>query len=195
MRVALYARVSTDDRGQDPQNQLTQLRSFAASQGWEVCMEYADEATGRKGDRVAFNRMWQDAERHKFDCLLFWSLDRLTREGPFQTLLYLRQLSDMGVKFKSYTEQYVDTLGVFGEAIIGLLAAIAKQESIRMSERIRAGLQRARAKGKHIGRPSADVDMIAVSARRASGESLRSIARGLGVSPALLVKRAKAGAL
>jgi DNA invertase Pin-like site-specific DNA recombinase len=165
---------------------------FADKQGWTVCTVYADKATGRNGDREQFSKMWADAEHHKFDVLLFWSLDRLTREGPLKTLLYLQQLSDHGVKYKSYTEQYVDTLGVFGEAIIGLLAAIAKQESIRMRERIKAGLDRARANGKHIGRPAADVDMDAVQARRQAGESLRSIARTLGVSPALLVKRAKA---
>jgi DNA invertase Pin-like site-specific DNA recombinase len=97
--------------------------------------------------------MWKEAEAHRFDCLLFWSLDRLTREGTFATLQYLRRLSDLGIKFKSYTEQYVDSLGVFGEAIIGILAAVAQQERIRISERTKAGLERVRKKGKRLGRP------------------------------------------
>jgi len=65
----------------------------------------------------------------------------------------LRRLSDLGIKFKSYTEQYVDSLGVFGEAIIGILAAVAQQERIRLSERTKAGLERVRKKGKRLGRP------------------------------------------
>ena len=76
----------------------------------------------------------------------------MTREGTFATLQYLRRLSDLGIKFKSYTEQYVDSLGVFGEAIIGILAAV-EQERIRISERTKAGLERVRKKGKRLGRP------------------------------------------
>jgi DNA invertase Pin-like site-specific DNA recombinase len=89
--------------------------------------------------------------KHGFEYLLFWSLDRLTREGTFATLQNLRRLSDHGVKFKSYTDQYVDSLGVFGEAIIGILAAVAQQERIRLSERTKAGLARVRAKGVSAG--------------------------------------------
>jgi len=90
--------------------------------------------------------MRKDAEKHRFDCLLFWSLDRLTREGTFKTLQYLRSLTEHGVKFKSYAEQYLDTLGSFGEAIAGLLAALAQQETRRISERTKAGMETARAK-------------------------------------------------
>ena len=97
--------------------------------------------------------MWKDAEAHRFDGLLFWSLDRLTREGTFATLQYLRRLSDLGIKFKSYTEQYIDSLGIFGEAIISVLAVVAQQERIRMSERTKAGLARIRSRGKKLGRP------------------------------------------
>src|SRR5438552_2325473 len=109
MRIALYARVSTENRGQDPLNQLLLLREFAAKQGWTIAEEYTDHATGKNGDRTHFHRMMKDVGRHKFECLLFYSLDRLTREGTFKTLCYLRQLTDAGVKYKSYTEQYLDT--------------------------------------------------------------------------------------
>lgn len=153
LRVALYARVSTDDKGQDPLNQLLQLREFALKQGWTIVMEFTDEQTAKNGNRVGFKSMWKAAEGHRFDCLVFWSLDRLTREGTFPTLQYLRRLSDLGIKFKSYTEQYVDSLGVFGEAIIGIVAAVAQQERIRLSERTKAGLARVRAQGVKIGRP------------------------------------------
>src|SRR5262249_12321165 len=133
MKAALYARVSTDDKGQDPFNQLRQLRDFARNQAWTVSEEYTDQASGKNGDRAQFRRMMLDASRHKFDVLLFWSLDRLTREGTFKTLCYLRQLTDAGVKYKSYTEQYIDSLGIFGEAIVGIIGAIAQQERLRIS--------------------------------------------------------------
>ena len=111
MKVAIYARVSTDDKGQDPLNQLLELREFSARQGWTVVREYTDEATAKNGERTGFKDMWADVARHRFALLLFWSLDRLTREGTYKTLTYLRRLTDAGVKFKSYTEQYIDSLG------------------------------------------------------------------------------------
>src|SRR6185312_9713412 len=116
MRIAIYARVSTDDKGQDPLNQVLQLRDFAAKQGWTITREYADEASARNSDRPGFSKMWEDAAKHRFDLLLFWSLDRLSREGTYKTLSYLRRLTDSGIQFKSYTEQYIDSLGAFSEA-------------------------------------------------------------------------------
>ncbi len=189
MKIALYARVSTDDKGQDPLNQLFQLREFAMRQGWEITREYVDEVSGKNGDRPAFRQMWIDAAAHRFECLLFWSLDRLSREGSFATLQYLRRLSDHGVKFKSYTEQFVDSLGVFGEAIIGLLAALALQERLRLSERTKAGLARVRAQGTRLGRPTKRLDLELVRSLQANGDSLRKIAKRLKVSPALLSQR------
>ena len=102
LRCAIYARVSTDDKGQDPLNQLLQLREFATRQGWEIVTEYTDEATAKNGDRKGFKALFTDAARRRFDVLLFWSLDRLTREGTFKTHCYLKQLTDAGVKFKSF---------------------------------------------------------------------------------------------
>src|SRR5579864_3911722 len=132
MKAAIYARVSTEDQHLD--NQLAELRRFAAQQGWTIVREYTDKATAKNGDRAGWKQMWKDVSAHRFDVLLFWSLDRLTREGVLKTHLYLKQLTDAGVKFKSYTEQYVDSLGIFGDAIIGLLAAVAQQERIRISD-------------------------------------------------------------
>jgi DNA invertase Pin-like site-specific DNA recombinase len=193
MKVAIYARVSTDDKGQDPLNQLLELREFASRQGWTVAREYTDEATSKNGERTGFQQMWTDVARHRFDLLLFWSLDRLTREGTYKTLTYLRRLTDAGVKFKSFTEQYIDSLGVFGEAIIGVLAAVAAQERIRISERTKAGLARTRAQGTRLGRPVKAVDIRKARKLRAAGRSLREIARRLRVSPALVWQRLKQG--
>ena len=137
--------------------------------------------------------MWVDVAKHRFDLLLFWPLDRLTREGTYKTLTYLRRLTDSGVKFKSYTEQYIDSLGVFGEAIIGVLAAVATQERIRISERTKAGLARTRAQGTRLGRPVKTVDLRKARKLRAAGMSFREIARKLRVSPALVYLKLKVG--
>jgi DNA invertase Pin-like site-specific DNA recombinase len=191
MKVAIYARVSTDDKGKDPLNQLLELREFAARQAWTVVREYTDETTAKNGERTAFKQMWADVAKHRFDLLLFWSLDRLTHEGTYKTLTYFRRLSDAGVKFKSYTEQYIDSLGVFGEAIIGVLAAVAAQERILISERTKAGLARKRAPGIRLGRPVKTVDLRRVRKLRAAGASLREMAQKLCVSPALICLKLK----
>ena len=192
MRVALYTRVSSDDKGQDPLNQLLQLRDFALRQGWTVMREYTDEASAKNGDRAGFKQLWADVGKHKFDLLLFWSLDRLTREGTYKTLSYLQRLTDSGIKFKSYTEQYIDSLGAFSDAIIGVLAAVAAQERLRISERTKAGLARVRARGVRLGRPAAKMDIRKARQLRARGLSLRAIGRKLRVSPALVYQRLKA---
>src|SRR6516162_4631045 len=89
MRVALYGRVSTDDKGQDPENQLTQLRAWCANAGHDVVAEYVDQESGRKGPerRKQFAALFEDASRRKFDCVLFWALDRFSREGMVPTIL------------------------------------------------------------------------------------------------------------
>jgi DNA invertase Pin-like site-specific DNA recombinase len=103
----------------------------------------------------------------------------------------LRRFTDAGVKFKRYTEQYIDSLGVFGEAIIGVLAAVAAQERIRNSERTKAGLARTRAQGTRLGRPVKTVDLRKARKLRAAGMSFREIARKLSVSPALICLKLK----
>jgi DNA invertase Pin-like site-specific DNA recombinase len=152
-RVALYARVSTDDKGQDPLNQLAQLRDFVEKQGWTITKEYVDETSGKDGDRPAFKLLWQDAERHRFDVLLFWSLDRFTREGTLPTLVYLQRLTANGIKYKSYTEQWIDSLGPWADAFIGFIATLNQMERVRISTRVKAGLDRARRQGAKFGRP------------------------------------------
>src|SRR5215467_1305850 len=94
MRIAIYARVSTDDKGQDPENQLRQLRQWCASAGHELVHEYVDHESGRKGtkDRKQFAALFEDAHKRKFDCVLFWALDRFTREGMVPTIMHLQRL-------------------------------------------------------------------------------------------------------
>src|SRR5438132_3796164 len=186
--VAIYARISTRDKGQDFTNQLLALRQFALKQGWIIYREYVDQVTGSTDERPQFQQMFQDASQRRFDVLLFWSLDRLSREGVLETLQHLQRLTSYGVAWRSFTEQYLDSTGIFREAVIGILAAIAKQERVRLGERTRAGLERVRREGKRLGRPAAKVDVSAIRALRIQGESWSEIARRTGLSRATCQK-------
>jgi DNA invertase Pin-like site-specific DNA recombinase len=189
MKVAIYARVSTRDGRQDTENQLRQLRAFAVSQGWILRREYIDHVSGKSSDRQAFQEMFAAASRHEFDILLFWSLDRLSREGTVETLNHLQRLISYGVNYRSFTEQYLDSTGIFKEAVIGILAAVAKQERVRISERVKAGLETAKAKGRKLGRTpvSATIKAVEVRRLREAGNSIRSIAELVGIAPNTVV--------
>lgn len=197
MRVALYARVSTKDKGQDTENQLIQLRAFAATQGWTVTAEYIDRVSGKKGieGRDQFAAMFTAASKRAFDVCLFWSLDRLSREGTVATLNHLERLNSYGVNYRSFTEQYLDSTGIFKEAVIGILAAVARQERVRLSERTIAGLERARAKGNFGGRPKTEdkspKTVLALAALREQGKSIRQIASDLKLSIGTVQKLCK----
>src|SRR5260370_6694839 len=181
MKIGIYGRVSTRDK-QEVENQLVQLREFAAKQGWTISREYVDRETGATSDGEQFQAMFGDAGRRKFDLLLFWSLDRLSREGAVETLQHLQRLTSCGIGYKSFTEQYLDSCGIFKDAVIGILAVIAKQERVRLSERTKAGLAIARSRGRQIGRPRLKVRSSEVANLKARGLSQRAIGRELGIS-------------
>lgn len=175
MRVALYARVSTRDK-QDNENQLAALRGFCHRQGWQIVHEYVDRASGKRSDREQFTKMFQDAAQRQFDLVLFWSLDRFSREGVLETLNHLKRLDSHGVGFRSFTEQYLDSCGMFKDAVLSILATIAKQERVRLSERVRAGLARAKREGRVGGRPKLVIDRHRVAEMRERGATLQAIA-------------------
>ena len=102
---------------------------------------------GKHSDREQFQRLFTDASQRKFDLVLFWSLDRFSREGVLETLNHLQRLAAYGVGYRSFTEQYLDSCGIFKDAVLSILATIAKQERIRLSERTIAGLEKARRAG------------------------------------------------
>ncbi|HUD56972.1 MAG TPA: recombinase family protein [Terracidiphilus sp.] len=183
MRVAIYCRVSTKDKGQDTANQLRQLKAFAAQQNWTVVRVYEETASGRKGEsgREALREVFKEAAKRRWDLLLFWSLDRLSREGAFQTMKYLNRLTEFGIGYRSYCEEYINTTGIFGDVLIALLSTLGKQEAIRVSERTKAGLERARAQGRTGGRPRASITTEQVRLLHEAGKSLNIIAAELGV--------------
>lgn len=184
MRCALYGRVSTKlEKGlQDPEVQLRQLRKFATTQKWEVTVEYVDRESGAKADRPEFKRMMEAASKREFDVLLFWSLDRFSREGIVPVLTNLKRLSDYRVKYRSFQEPYIDTTQEFGDLIAAFAAKLAELERKRIRARVMAGLEKAKADGKKLGRPRVVVDRKNVWDLRNHGKSIREIEAALKIS-------------
>ena len=155
LRVALYARCSTNEDKQDTDTQLLQLRESADRRGWQVVSEYVDYASGGKSrkQRPQFDQMLKDASQRRFDVLYFWRLDRFSREGIEKTIHYLKLLDGWGVKFKSHTEEYLDTDNeLISHILLGVLSYFAKLQREQISENTKAGIERARKQGKRIGR-------------------------------------------
>jgi DNA invertase Pin-like site-specific DNA recombinase len=192
VKIAIYARVSTEK--QDTENQLLQLREFAVRQGWTIVRGYCDYESGSKADRTQFQQMFVDASKRKFDLLLFWALDRLSREGALKTLQHLDWLEGYGVGFRSFTEPYFDSCGIFKEAVVSIVATLAKQERIKRSERTKAGLARVRSEARKLGRPRVAVNASEIARLRSQGLSLRAVGRSLGVSEGTVRRMASAAA-
>jgi DNA invertase Pin-like site-specific DNA recombinase len=185
MRVAIYARVSADDKGQDAENQLRELRDWVINSGHIISREYVDYDSGRKGaeKRKQFAALFDDAAKRKFDCVLFWALDRFSREGMTQTIVHLQRLSIYGVAFHSYTEPHLATDNeLVRNILLALLSSLAKVEAQKISERTRAGMSRAKANGIKIGRPKLAAELRDEIARRAvKGETAYAIAKALRI--------------
>jgi len=182
IRTAIYARVSLKDGRQDVENQLRLLREYAQREGLEVVKEYIDHGTGGNGNRDQFKAMLEAAAKRRFSLLLFFSLDRLSREGTLQTLQYLQRLTACGVGYRSLTETYLDSMGPFSDVVISLLSCIARQERLRVSERTVAGLMRVRAEGRVLGRPKVVQSANHVIELRQQGMTLTAIAAELAIS-------------
>lgn len=186
--AALYMRVSTKDK-QDHTNQLAGLLQLCEKRDWEPRYRYVDRESGGKADRPQFLKMMDDCRCGGIHVVVFWSLDRLSREGVYQTLTYLQALQTWKVDFCSYTEQYLDSCGIFKDAVLSILATIAKQERVRMSERVRAGLDRVRREGRRIGRPPAVIDAAGLEKMVVAGMSVSEIARLLHISRSVVHRR------
>ena len=190
MRVANYARVSTRDKGRITDNQLPNLRHYAEAHSWTIYKEYSEEESGGTANRTQFQQLFVDAHQRRFDVVLFRRLDRFSRKGVLPTL------EQWGVEFKSYTEQFLDSTGIFKVAVISVLAVVAKQERVRLGERTKSGLARTRAKGTVLGRKAIDPVLVAQIAQLSSaGHSERVIAAALSRSKGVVAKHKKPAAL
>jgi DNA invertase Pin-like site-specific DNA recombinase len=187
MRVAIYARVSTVNHGQDVSMQTIELRQFAQARGWNLVGEYIDAGvSGAKDSRPELNRLMADAHKRRFDVVCVWRFDRFARSVS-HLLRALETFKALGIDFVSYSEQ-MDTSTPAGKMVFTVLGAVAELERSLIVERVRAGLRNARAKGKRLGRPRVALDAVRIARLRAQGRSIREIADELGYSRSLVHK-------
>jgi DNA invertase Pin-like site-specific DNA recombinase len=183
MKIALYARVSTNDKGQDPEMQLRELREYCQRRGWQVAAEYVDRGiSGAKDSRPELNRLMADAHKRRFDAVVVWRFDRFARSVS-HLLRALETFRSLGVEFVSYSEA-IDTSTPVGKMTFTVLGAVAELERSLIVERVNAGLRNAVAKGRKLGRPQTlnGEHRAAVAAARAAGKPFRAIAAELGIS-------------
>jgi DNA invertase Pin-like site-specific DNA recombinase len=184
-RVAMYTRVSTDQ--QTTENQRRELAAYLAARGWQQTREYCDQGvSGSLERRPALDELLHDARRRKFDVLVCWRLDRLGRNLKHLITL-LDELRSLGVEFVSIGEG-IDCTTPAGRLQLHLLGALAEFERDRITERIRAGMNRRKAAGKPLGRPRQTISTDDLS--RTIALSTRKAAALLGVSHAA-VNRAR----
>jgi len=196
-RVAIYARVSTVDKGQDPETQLRALREYAARRGFGPAGEYIDYASGMRDDRPQYQALFAAARKRQIEVVLVWRYDRFARST--QALVQaLHEFHRLGVDFISYQEN-IDTTTPQGELIFTVMASLAQFERALISERVKAGMARAKAQGKRISRapiPRGVQGRIADLYRQ--GVSIHQISKKLGIGYSTAwnyVQRVKAGRL
>ena len=156
MKAALYARVSTDDQGQNPENQLRRLREIAKARGWEVHDEYIDFRSGKDANRPEFQRLLADAKGHKFDIIMITKLDRMMRSTS-NLLNVLKHLEKWKVALECL-DQPIDTRSAAGQFMVTMLGAVAEFERELGRDRIKDGMARAKAEGKLCHRPKGSTD-------------------------------------
>ena len=185
MRVGLYVRVSTTDKEQDPDTQLLPLREFCQAQGWTLQGEYIDRApaTDLRG-RTAWRRLLDDAGKRRLDVVLVFRIDRAFR-SVLDAATTVERLRGWKVGLRSFCEPWLDTTSAFGEALYYITAAYAQLERGILSERVKAGMTRAKKQGTTLGRPAAlNGNLDALLPEILAGTlSRRQAAKRLGVTP------------
>ena len=181
MRVALYARVSTLDKGQDPETQLRPLREYVQRRGFTIVEEYVDQASGTSEERTPYKRMMAAAKKRQLDAVLVWRYDRFARFT--QALVNaLKEFQSLGVDFISCQEN-IDTTTPTGELIFHVMASLAQFESALISQRVRAGMARAKAQGKHVARPPrAQATQEVIPQLLHEGLPMNQVSKQLGVA-------------
>ena len=187
-RVAIYARVSTVDQSCEPQ--LLDVRAYVAVRGWQAT-EFIDQGiSGAKEKRPALDRLLRDVRARRVDVVVVAAFDRFGRSVRHlvETLELFRHL---GVEFVSLREQ-IDTGSPLGQAVFTIIAAIAQLERSLIAERVRAGLRRAKADGKRLGRPPLQIDPHALATVARRRLSVRAAAKELGISPSSYLRLLRA---
>ena len=185
-RAALYLRVSSLD--QHPETQLYDLQQLASQRGYEVVTMYTDKISGAKARRPALDQLLADARKRRFDVVVVWAFDRMARSVR-HFLEVLDELSQLNIEFVSHREN-IDTGGALGRAMIVIVGAIAELERSLITERVRAGMRRARLEGIQLGRKPLDVDRAAIVRDRLS-MSLTDVSKRHGVSRGTVVRLVK----
>lgn len=185
--AALYARVSTDDKGQNPETQLLPMREFCQRAGWDVYREYVDQARARDYvHRVAWRELEKDAHQRRFKIVLVYKLDRAWRSVQ-ECCNTLADWQSRGIEFVAVTQD-IDTSTAMGRYFLHTLAAVAELESALISDRVTAGIRRRRAEGKRWGRPALDIPSQLMCERLADLGRVSSVARELNCSVPYIYK-------
>ena len=186
-RVALYARVSTTGHGQDVGLQLEELRAVAVQRGWQVVGEFIDEGiSGGTQSRPALDKLMNAARDGQVDAVAVWRFDRFARSTQ-HLLAALEEFRRLDVDFISLRES-VDTSTSVGKMVFTFLAAVAEFEKALIQERVKAGVARAKAQGKHVGRPRRDIDLDLARLLREQGHGYRRVAKMMGIPKSTLVR-------
>lgn len=157
MKVALYVRVSTDV--QTEQNQIMVLERWVRERGWDLVEIYREaEGAWKVGHQKELARLFEGARLGQFAAVVVWALDRLSREGPLAILRFVDKFKHYGVKVISYQEPWTEVPGELADLLFAITGWVARMESQRRSERTKAGMARAKAEGKHVGRPPGKKD-------------------------------------
>ena len=189
MRAALYARVSTQ-AAQSPEMQIAELHNYCQRRGWEIAGEYVDVGvSGAKERRPHLDRLLVDCRKRGVDAVVVYRYDRFARSLR-QLVNALCEFDALGIQFVSLHEG-VDTSTPNGRLVFGIFASIAEFERDLIRERVRSGLAVARAKGKRLGRPRANVDASKIAALRAQGCGWRNVATELGFGVGTVLRAAQ----
>lgn len=140
MKVAIYIRVSTDK--QEVENQILDLEKYCAECNYQIFERYIDIISGKETSRPAFDKMFSDAHKRLFRCVLFWDISRFSRAGTLYTLQKLKELENLGIEWESYQEKYLKSFGDFKDVVLSIFSTVAKMEREKISERTKAGLRR-----------------------------------------------------
>ncbi len=177
-RVALYARVSTIDKGQDVQTQLIPLRTYAEQQGRSIYNEYIDHVSGGTEKRPWLDQLMSDAQEKKFDIALVWRFDRMSRSTA-HLINTLNIFKKLGIDFVSHQE-HIDTSTPTGQLMFTIIGAFAQFEKQIISERVKAWMHKAKSQWKIIGRKQKTVDSDTITMLRESWLSYKDIAKQVG---------------